>query len=346
MSALSTVARSVSAPTATHLSHNTANATDKKNKLGFVRRTIDVITTLLLCVSMSTAIMRVLPLGESFPRVGIEAVLNWFLLFALLQLAVQLLLKHRVRALLAGLVCTFGAYFVPGLIPKAQPQHTTETLTAFSTNLYGSSTNHTGIREELRESAADVVSLQELTPEWVISLAPVLQAYPHQIFAPRECCHGIGFASKYPIVHHEIVDIGNGIPAIRATLDVHGRLVDVWSVHTLPPNQARYTGLWVEQTDRLIHHFRNRERTTIAMGDFNASPTSRTYHRLIELSHLDGAHERLGRGYATTWPNGTLPLPPIRLDHMLVSQDVAVRSMHEGVGEGSDHRPLTALLAF
>jgi endonuclease/exonuclease/phosphatase family metal-dependent hydrolase len=36
----------------------------------------------------------------------------------------------------------------------------------------------------------------------------------------------------------------------------------------------------------------------------------------------------------------------MRLDHVLVSPDIGVRSVKEGLGQGSDHRPIIAQLVL
>jgi endonuclease/exonuclease/phosphatase (EEP) superfamily protein YafD len=55
---------------------------------------------------------------------------------------------------------------------------------------------------------------------------------------------------------------------------------------------------------------------------------------------LRSAHVDRGRGYATTWPNGRLPFPPIRIDQALLSPDVECLRIEEGIGVGTDHEPL------
>lgn len=65
------------------------------------------------------------------------------------------------------------------------------------------------------------------------------------------------------------------------------------------------------------------------------------------LAPVGRRHERRGRGWATTWPRGRWPLPPLmRLDHVLVTPEVTVQSVREGVGRGSDHRPLSPTWSY
>jgi endonuclease/exonuclease/phosphatase (EEP) superfamily protein YafD len=75
------------------------------------------------------------------------------------------------------------------------------------------------------------------------------------------------------------------------------------------------------------------------VGDFNATQHSRVYEQLMS-GHFRSAHEDRGRGYATTWPNGLRPVPPIRIDQALMSPQVECVSIVEGTGLGSDHKPL------
>ena len=84
---------------------------------------------------------------------------------------------------------------------------------------------------------------------------------------------------------------------------------------------------------------------TVVLGDLNASPFGSAYEDLTGPG-LRGAHEAVGRGLATTWPNGAALLPPLRLDHVLISPRLRVTSVREGRGAGSDHRPVIARLAL
>jgi endonuclease/exonuclease/phosphatase (EEP) superfamily protein YafD len=77
----------------------------------------------------------------------------------------------------------------------------------------------------------------------------------------------------------------------------------------------------------------------VVVGDFNATQYSKVYAQL-KAAGLRSAHEDRARGYASTWPNGTLPIPPIRIDQAFLSPDVDCRGITDGRGTGSDHKPL------
>ncbi len=80
-------------------------------------------------------------------------------------------------------------------------------------------------------------------------------------------------------------------------------------------------------------------RPLMVIGDFNATQYSRVYQELASMG-LRSAHVDRGRGYATTWPNGDNPLPPIRIDQAFLSPQVECLNITEGIGRGSDHKPL------
>jgi endonuclease/exonuclease/phosphatase (EEP) superfamily protein YafD len=89
-----------------------------------------------------------------------------------------------------------------------------------------------------------------------------------------------------------------------------------------------------------IEQLVRRERGALLLGgDLNATPHTGWFQRLLRLG-LRSAHEERGRALASTWPNGLMPFPPIRLDHFLVSSELLVLDVREGEGRGSDHRPI------
>jgi endonuclease/exonuclease/phosphatase (EEP) superfamily protein YafD len=113
------------------------------------------------------------------------------------------------------------------------------------------------------------------------------------------------------------------------------RVVGLHSPRPMPPPAYDVYGYW----DLAIPLLTLNEAPRVIVGDFNATQYSLVHKRLKD-GGLRSAHEDRGRGYATTWPNGDWPLPPIRIDHAFLSPDVECLSVREGRGDGSDHKPV------
>jgi endonuclease/exonuclease/phosphatase (EEP) superfamily protein YafD len=136
-----------------------------------------------------------------------------------------------------------------------------------------------------------------------------------------------------------------GMPFIGASIVLGTRQLRLYTVHTVAP-LGKDRLRWRAQLRGVEEKIRTEHRPLVVAGDFNATRYHPSFRRL--LSHrLGDAHEQRGRGWATTWPRDQWPLPPLmRLDHVLVSPDIDVRSVREGLGRGSDHRPIIADLTF
>jgi endonuclease/exonuclease/phosphatase (EEP) superfamily protein YafD len=85
----------------------------------------------------------------------------------------------------------------------------------------------------------------------------------------------------------------------------------------------------------------------VVSGDFNFTGHTWQADSLLALGFAD-AHQQAGTGRGATWPVIGLAryLPGIQLDHVFLRGGVACRGLSLGVGQNSDHRPLTATLAL
>jgi endonuclease/exonuclease/phosphatase (EEP) superfamily protein YafD len=85
---------------------------------------------------------------------------------------------------------------------------------------------------------------------------------------------------------------------------------------------------------------------TLVIGDFNATWGNQGFRDLVADGFVDAAAAR-GMPDQFTWPNDASPLPPfLRLDHTLTRGALVVTHIRTGTGQGSDHRPLVATVAF
>ena len=202
------------------------------------------------------------------------------------------------------------------------------------------------LARELLEHDADVLVLQEVTPQWVevLERTGVLERYSHGVVVPREDAGGQAIYSRLRLEEERATDVGVW-PQLQATIVMGGRRVTLVDVHPVQPLTGyRHYRAQVPELHRMLTSAAV-AGPVIAAGDFNATVHNRFVADLLDAS-FRCAHVARGRGWATTWPNGEKLVPPIALDHVLVSSDIAVLDVREGDGAGSDHRPVIADLAL
>ena len=239
---------------------------------------------------------------------------------------------------------TVPAVGVRGRAPP--PGGASPALRLFDANLHAANPGVAPIAEEIRAAAPDLVALQEVDPDGAAGLlrSGVLARFPYRVTEVRYGASGIALWSRFPLVEARVEQVDD-VPFIRATVVLGERRLRICTVHVEAPvgdGRAR----WRAQLRRVDEELRRERRPLVVAGDFNATRHHPSFRRLLSHGLVD-AHERRGRGWAGTWPRDRWPLPPLmRLDHVLLTPGVTVRSVREGVGQGSDHRPIVADLVL
>lgn len=220
-------------------------------------------------------------------------------------------------------------------------------LTVMTANLRERNDDVSGIIREAMASGAEVIFLQEYTPEaeQTVEELGLLAAYPYRIRDIRQSARGTAIFSQYPLEDAETWDVA-GVPMTRATAVLpDGRQVRLYNVHPVSPTTARDTHRWDDEHEALLAALAQEHGDVVVAGDFNMTRQHRWYGKYEDLG-LREQHMACGQGRATTWPNGMRHFPPIRLDHVFASKGFACITVTEGKGEGSDHRPVVAVLAL
>jgi endonuclease/exonuclease/phosphatase (EEP) superfamily protein YafD len=214
----------------------------------------------------------------------------------------------------------------------------------------------------LRVERADVIALQELSPEMAEHLARELRAiYPYQLLEPSENPSGLGILSRYPF-RSEVA--GGDLPrpcfCQRVVIDVVGRDTTLVNVHPKTPEirSTRLgrlpipTGFDSDRTTRGIQtalaDLNRRPGPLLVVGDFNTSDRQPLYRELGR--ELRDTYREVGWGLGYTFPVVSprrLPvLPIIRIDYVLHDPSVTAWAARTGITPGSDHRYVAADLVL
>lgn len=252
-------------------------------------------------------------------------------------LAVAALVRRSAVAGIALLAPTlvwvmmFGELVLPG---KGGGSHN---LRVLSHNVDATNSDHVGTARNLLDADADVIALEELTPDaFEVYERAFATRYQHQVKRST-----ISLWSRYPLTDSASVDIGMGwTRALRAEVRTPDATVAVYVAH-LASVRVGTSGFTADQRNATISSLGRRiadesRASVLLMGDLNGTASDRSLAPIT--SGLRSAQGAAGDGFGFSWPAS---FPMARIDHILVRGLTPARAWVLP-RTGSDHRPVVA----
>ena len=232
--------------------------------------------------------------------------------------------------------------------PRGSPLAAGPVLRVISANLLMINHNTQPILDEIAQSDADIVFLQEYTDHWDAAFKTRFEKiYPYRIIYPQEDSFGSAIYSRYRFIGPPSIDSDMGkwsVAQLSAIVDVQGIPVECRNIHLMPPRKMDYTIDHLDELRDFVHALSQvKDKPVIVASDFNFTGST-LQAQAIQATGFRDAFVEAGTGHGTTWPvNGILRfLPGIRLDHIFLSPSLSCRTISTGNGYGSAHRPLVA----
>lgn len=265
--------------------------------------------------------------------------------------------------LVAGLV--FGQALVPRALKVAAAPPDAPSLSVMTLNLHAHHDDPRAAAAAIRAAGADVLAVQELTPEMAEALAAQLEdLYPYSEIPGNLRTAGQGVFSRYPL---EELGREYGWHGQRNPFAVVLHLP--WSDAVLVNNHnlstSRALGEWPSEIETSM---RQRERVSeslvaladasplpvIVVGDFNTPERSTAYAIMTE--RFADAWPRAGFLFGHSFPGGPLAPTPfgvrppnwlLRIYYVFYTPELAAVDARIGPWDGvSDHRPVLATLVW
>ncbi|WTP83475.1 endonuclease/exonuclease/phosphatase family protein [Streptomyces sp. NBC_00178] len=287
----------------------------------------------------------------------VETLLPWSGVF-IPVLLVQALWRRSAAATTALVLpaVAWSSLFGGLLIDKSTPGGD---LTVASHNVSAENPDPVRTARALMASGADLLALEELTPQATIAYGKELAGtYPY-----RTTQGTVGLWSKLPLSASRPVDVlrGNAGPlaesrraedlpvdpprALRTTVATDRGPLVVFVTHLGSVRLMPRHGFWTDSRDvgaaaltRAVGA--ERSERVVVLGDLNGTTDDRVFARLT--SQLRSAQEEAGHGFGLTWPAA---FPVARIDQILV-RGVEPRSSWVLPDTGSDHLPVAARLSW
>lgn len=214
-----------------------------------------------------------------------------------------------------------------------------------TTNVLTSNPRHDDIINELRSMDADVMVVIELSSELANRLRVAFHdSHPFQFLNEDDLGNfGIGILSRLPLRSVNKLQLPGGPVTLEAVLDDYRIL----ATHPFPPIGRAHFASRNRQLEMLAAHVRPdsaRPRRTVIAGDFNLTPWNANFTELLRSAGLRQASPRWN--LRPTWYWHACPTFPfgLRIDHVLISDDLAWSDFKIGGAWGSDHRSVSVVL--
>lgn len=204
-------------------------------------------------------------------------------------------------------------------------------------NLHAENTAYTAVQSWIRQSAPDILMLDEYTATWQSQLDPASLGYPYSLTKPRTDNFGIALYSRWPLRQAHVALIGQDqVPSLVAIAETPLGDVRVVATHPPPPIRSWLAHLRNQHILGLIALLRSSSLPVIVAGDFNATPWS------YPLSRMRADLELKGGTLAGTWPAALPSLLALPIDHVFARGDLKLTHYAVGTAVGSDHYPVEA----
>ncbi|MFC8515961.1 endonuclease/exonuclease/phosphatase family protein [Streptomyces sp. NPDC057257] len=286
----------------------------------------------------------------------VESVLPWFgLLLVPLLLAGALWRRSAVAVLALLLPVIVWLNLFGGLL--TDKSHAGGDLIVASHNVGADNPDPSGTARDLAASGADVLALEELTPQATVAYEKALAT----TYRYHTVQGTVGLWSKLPLSDARPVGIETDAGPLAATKPAAATLADnralratvatdrgplaVYVAHLGSVRLLPRTGFWTESRDRNAKALAKAvaaepNKRMVLLGDLNGTTDDRAFAGLT--AQLDSAQTEAGDGFGFTWP---AKFPIARIDQILV-RGVRPESSWVLPATDSDHRPVAAAVSW
>ena len=145
--------------------------------------------------------------------------------------------------------------------------------------------------------------------------------------------------SKLKLSKPELLTPANSsVGFVRTEFKYKNKLLALFAIHPYPPYSAKLAQNRKDYYEFMAQIASQEKNPVIMIGDFNTTPWSPLFRKLIKDSALKDA--RQGFGVQPSWPTYLPTFMRIPLDQALVSQSIIVHERFLGSSKTSDHSPV------
>jgi len=269
----------------------------------------------------------------------------YYAIFAAILLVLALLFRHFKLALIVSVLLSLSLGTLAPYLNRTPSFLNTATsfqeadLTVLSNNFYFLNDNFKEIQDLLIEENPEIFVIQEAGVQWKEALPLFQENYPYLSMTWKTGVQGMVIGSKIQGSFQEI-SLGSYFGLEFMPQDQSFRLL---VVHPPAPLNLAWAKERNAQFEDLSTYARQSLLPTLVIGDFNSTPWSPFFQKLLKKSGLTDA--RIGFGLVPSW-HANNPLFRLPIDHVLIKGGFQAVNFYTTRALSSDHWPIVVKLKF
>jgi endonuclease/exonuclease/phosphatase family metal-dependent hydrolase len=325
---------------------------------------VDAIQVLLIgyLLLMAGLVIARLVVSSRAVKGMLQTTISMLSLLSFVGLLLAILVQNWILVAPMLAIAVYDSFhYLPHLMPRADdvPEDALQVLT-FNLEIRQEEDELAELAQIIRDSNADIVGLQELSPEGADYFAEHLKdMFPHQALHPNEgnIYAGQGVLSRYPIEGWDYwgypEEGDSTLGHIEAHIKLDGRTVTVYNTHPMPPvsfDEQFEADSHEKEMQKLFDKVLETEKDhpVLLMGDFNMTQHFEDYDRFTEYFE-DALRVASPTLLGLTFPATDSIWPAfIQLDYIFYDEDqFSAYKAHVIKRAGaSDHYPVWAAFEF
>lgn len=246
------------------------------------------------------------------------------IMLGMLAFSMLTMMINKKRIMFAGLACTAAlCIFLKDASNNTLklPVANRETnLKVAHINLSNITYDINSIVDFIESEEAEIVSFQELTPNWDASLNQVMSAlYPHRKQEVRIDPYGMALYSKYPLIVADTFQC-NGIPYLNIAIEKEENSFEIISSYLTPALDQISIASASEELETIAKKVKKCKHPVIALGEFNMVYWTNEIREFRSETNLTNSRRGLSQG------NMNLRVP---YDHIFFSSGLECTNFKE-----------------
>lgn len=257
---------------------------DNRNNINIAT---NIIATLIIAVSVLAIYTPSVPWLRTLSEYNVQMV---FVLFGLgiLFLIVDQIKLLGVSFVCCAMLCVFlkSASYDTLVFPKP---NTSQQLIVSQINMSSVNDNYEDLVETLLIEQPDIISFQEVTPDWNRFLKEDFSKdYPFSKSLVRIDPYGLAIYSKIPLENIDTFRTAH-IPHLICNIVLNGKKINLISSYITPSLNKKTSTLAKAQLDRISREISRKPNAVLVLGDYNMVHWTPEMMAFKEESHLSNS---------------------------------------------------------